>query len=91
MKLLRARILGFQSFGDSEEIEFEDGINLIVGQNNAGKSALLRALQPALADDLHRTPDRWDNPALPAPDIRLTIGVSGEEFRLTMLQRRSRF
>lgn len=87
MKLLRAQILGFQSFGDSGEIEFDDGINLIVGQNNAGKSALLRALQPALADDRHRTPDRWENAALPMPDIRLTIGVSGSEFQTAMLQR----
>lgn len=39
MRLLKARILGFQSFGDSGDIEFLDGINLIVGQNNAGKSA----------------------------------------------------
>ena len=86
MRLLKARILGFQSFGDSGDIEFLDGINLIVGQNNAGKSAFLRALQPSLADDRHRNPDRWEEFKLPKPDVRLTIDMSGKEFRDEMLR-----
>ena len=86
MRLLKARILGFQSFGDSGDIEFLDGINLIVGQNNAGKSAFLRALQPNLADDRHRTPERWEDFRLPTPEVRLTIDLSGQELRNELLR-----
>ncbi|GEN99204.1 hypothetical protein NSE01_10370 [Novosphingobium sediminis] len=81
MKLLSARVIGFQSFGDSADIPFKDGINLIVGQNNSGKSALLRALQHQLTDDRHRTPERWNNVEIAMPEVRLTLGVSGSEFR----------
>lgn len=87
MKLLRARVLGFQSFKDSGDVDFESGINLIVGQNNSGKSSFLRALQPKLSDDRHRSPDRWDNAELAMPNVRFTICVSGSEFRRAMLER----
>ena len=79
MRLTKARIRGFQSFADSGEVEFSEGINLIIGQNNAGKSALLRALLPALPDDRHRTPGKWEIFRLPPPEIGLTIDVSGAE------------
>ena len=86
MRLLKARIIGFQSFGDSGDIEFSDGINLIVGQNNVGKSALLRALQPDLADDRHRTPERWEDSKLAFPQVQLMIDVSGQELRDELLR-----
>ncbi|MBB3570416.1 AAA family ATPase [Rhizobium sp. BK491] len=81
MRLVRARIKGFQSFSDSGDIEFEGGINLIIGQNNAGKSALLRALLPILADDRHRTPARFETHTLASPEINLTLDVSGPEIK----------
>jgi len=81
MKLIKARIEGFQSFSDSGDVEFAEGINLIIGQNNAGKSALLRALLPSLPDDRHRTPERWETFRLGRPEVTLTIAVSGAEIR----------
>ena len=81
MRLIKARIRGFQSFGDSGEVEFLDGINLVIGQNNAGKSALLRALLPDLPDDRHRMPERWQSHILKAPEIALTIDITGPEIR----------
>ncbi|WP_417676467.1 ATP-dependent nuclease [Roseibium sp.] len=86
MKLSKVRITGFQSFSDSGDIEFSDGINLIVGQNNAGKSSLLRALQPGLPDDRHRSHEHWEEAMLPKPSVSLTIGISGQEFRLMLLR-----
>jgi predicted ATPase len=91
MKLRGARVIGYQSFGDSGDVEFSDGINLLVGQNNAGKSALLRAMQPSLADDRHRTPDRWQDFRLSTPEVQLTIGVTGQELRDALLQRGQTF
>lgn len=81
MRLIKARIQGFQSFSDSGEMEFSEGINLVIGQNNAGKSALLRALLPDLPDDRHRTPEKWETHKLPPPKIELTIDASGAEIR----------
>ncbi len=86
MRLKRARVRGFQPFGDSGEVEFAEGINLIIGQNNAGKSALLRALLPQLPDDRHRTPEKWESFRLPRPEITLTIDVSGNEVRDWLLR-----
>ena len=80
------RIVGFQSFGDSADIVFADGINLIVGPNNPGKSSILRALIPALADDRHRNAERWEFALLPPPMIELTIEVSGLELRRELFQ-----
>ncbi|AYG64331.1 ATP-dependent nuclease [Rhizobium jaguaris] len=91
MKLRKARIVGFQSFRDSGEIEFSDGTNLIVGQNNAGKSALLRALQPALRDDRHRSPEKWAAAALPVPLVRLDIEISGPELETALIENGQNF
>ena len=81
MRLRKIRVENFQSFSDSGDINFADGFNLIIGQNNSGKSALLRAMLPALPDDRHRTPDCWETFKLPAPNIDLLIEASGIEIR----------
>ena len=79
MRLTKARVQGFQSFRDSGELEFFEGINLIIGQNNSGKSALLRALLPVLTDDRHRTPEMWETFRLRPPEVSLTIDASGAD------------
>ncbi len=79
MRLIKARVRGFQSFSDSGEVTFSEGINLIIGQNNAGKSAFLRALLPALSDDRHRTPEKWDASRLLQPTVDLVLDTSGAE------------
>jgi hypothetical protein len=86
---MKARVLGFQSFSDSGEVEFSAGINLVIGQNNAGKSALLRALLPGLPDDRHRTPERCETFLLPPPEVALTIEASGPAIREWVLRSRS--
>jgi len=48
MKLSHLKIKNFRSFGEKnaeEKIVFKDGVNLIVGENNVGKSNLLRAFE----------------------------------------------
>ena len=45
------------SFADSGKIDLAPGFNLFVGPNNAGKSALLKAMIPPLQDNRHRGPD----------------------------------
>ena len=81
MRLLKARITGFQSIGETAEVHFDEGINLVIGQNNSGKSSLLRALLPNLPDDRHRTPERWQAHRLRGPEVALTFEASGSEIR----------
>lgn len=86
MKLSKIQISNFQSFKDSGQIEFEDGFNLIVGENNSGKSSLLRTLQPGLKDDRNRSLFRWEPHTLPQPEVILTMIISGEEYRDIILR-----
>src|SRR5690349_6270577 len=81
MRLVKARVKGFQSFRDTGDVAFAESINLVIGQNNSGKSALLRALLPALPDDRHRTPEQWETFRLPQPEVAFTLEASGVEIR----------
>lgn len=45
MYISKFRVKDYKSFRDSGDIEFKSGINIIVGQNNSGKTALLEALE----------------------------------------------
>ncbi len=48
IRFLRLRIEGYGRFGTLHEFEFAEGLNLIVGENESGKSTLLSALLDAL-------------------------------------------
>lgn len=87
MRLIKFRITNFQSFSDSGELEFAEDFNLIIGQNNAGKSSLLKAMLPSLPDDRHRTPEKWEDFRLPFPRAYFTIEISGEKLTSLMLKK----
>lgn len=55
MYISKIRVKDYKSFRDSGDIEFKPGINLIVGQNNAGKTTLLEALEIKISDIPHRS------------------------------------
>jgi energy-coupling factor transporter ATP-binding protein EcfA2 len=55
MYIKSLRINNYKSFLNSGEIFFEKGFNLIVGQNDSGKSALLQSLQPGIEAKPHRS------------------------------------
>ena len=55
MYLKNFQLFNYKSFKDSGELEFSPGINIIVGQNNAGKTALLEALTLKLSKNPHRS------------------------------------
>jgi AAA15 family ATPase/GTPase len=48
-------LLNYKSYIDSEFLEFCPGINIIIGQNNSGKTALLEALTLRLISAPHRS------------------------------------
>lgn len=56
MYISKIKIKGFRNFKENE-ILFKDGINVIIGHNNAGKSNVLKAI--SLVIDTH-SPKRLD-------------------------------
>lgn len=79
MRLIRMRVTNFSSFKDTGWIEFSTGINLIVGQNNAGKSALLHVFDQSLEDNRHRNTAEYQQERLEPPSIEFDLDVSGHE------------
>lgn len=65
MKIAQIRLVGIRCFEDTGDLSLAQKFNLIVGQNNAGKSTLLRAilhLQGMFLDakDIRpQTPNSW--------------------------------
>ena len=86
VRLRRLRVENYSSFKDTGWIEFQPGMNLIIGQNNAGKSALLRAFGPNIEDDRHRDEEEYRRERLPRPLISLDIDVDGKSIESAMLR-----
>jgi len=55
MRIVSAQIENYKSFLDSGDIQFSPGFNVIVGQNNAGKTALVEALSLDFDNKHHRS------------------------------------
>lgn len=96
MKLRRIRLREFRKFVQAVEIdELADGLNLLHGPNEAGKSTLAQALR-TLFLDRHNTsgaeftariaPEGLDRPA---PEVEVELELGGEPTRIhkTFLQR----
>jgi putative ATP-dependent endonuclease of OLD family len=79
MYLSRISIKGFRNFKDSE-ISFTDGLNVIIGHNNAGKTNLIRALALVIDNQISKRLDVDDfNKDIDLNEIRLnppTISIS---------------
>ena len=69
------RIEGFRNFKDSQ-IEFNEGVNVIIGHCNAGKTNLLRALSLVLTNKTSRKLEIDDfNKNIPISDLRAQLKV----------------
>ena len=51
-----SKIKNFRNF-KSKEIEFNDGVNVIIGHNNAGKTNLIKALSLVINTDSYKRLD----------------------------------
>ncbi len=85
MKFLELNVHGFGQFGSQKTIKFQDGVNVILGPNESGKSTLHYAIlaslyQPSKVDlDLCTS---WNNPDV--CKVRLTYQIlDGEIFRIS--------
>ena len=55
MYISKIRVKNYKSFRDSKDIEFKKGINIIIGQNNAGKTALLEVVELNFGNNPHKS------------------------------------
>jgi len=55
MHISKVQIENYKSFLSSPEIHLLPGFNVIIGQNNAGKTALAKSLSLSFNNDLHRS------------------------------------
>lgn len=70
MYINNIRIEGFRNFKDSQ-IDFNEGVNVIIGHNNAGKTNLLKALSLVLDNKTSRKLEIDDfNKNIPIADLR---------------------
>lgn len=84
MRLDQIQILNFKGFHDSGPVRFTPGFNFVVGQNNAGKSALLEALSVEFPSNPHKsvkTKPKTTTPLKQISVVNFRIAVTGVEVR----------
>lgn len=85
MKLSHLKIKNFRSFGEKnaeEKIVFKDGVNLIVGENNVGKSNLLRAFEVFKAGYSPEHNDWYAGKTETEFVVELEVELSSKELRV---------
>ena len=88
MYISKIRIKNYKCFKESE-IEFRDGLNVILGHNNGGKSTLLDAFALVIDSDKSKRLSAWDfhqgfdlgalKQTPPSVEISLYISLSDNE------------
>ncbi|MDP9476828.1 MAG: AAA family ATPase [Actinomycetota bacterium] len=84
MRVTTFRIENYKGFRDSGVVRFEPGFNVIVGQNNVGKTALTEALALTFGPNAHRSSKTVPLPGVPPPAVcRATVRfeVDADELR----------
>ena len=83
MILQRIQVLNYKGFRDSGIVDLAPHLNVLVGQNNAGKSAFLQAFevfQGRLDHTPHRNPDQAPGTGFPGrSEFKFRLQVSGDE------------
>lgn len=84
MYIARVRIQNYRCFRCTN-VRFQPGVNVIIGENNSGKTALLRALGLVLGGSNRSTPTVYDFhrsgkrlPKPPSIQVSVTLKSSGE-------------
>lgn len=91
MYVKRFRFRNFSSFAQTEWVNLLPGINLIVGQNNVGKSAILRIFERIWSENFHRNSDKYRIEDRIPQEAAFEVCVSREELRRGILLNGRRF
>jgi predicted ATPase len=88
MQISTFQLVNFKSYRDSGELQFSTGFNVLVGQNNAGKSTLLEALGLKFPSKPHKSLLAIPRPTSPVNSIsqaKVTVTVTAEELKDILL------
>ena len=88
MRICSFKVKNYKSFLEPRELTLEEGFNLIVGQNNVGKTALLEALSLGFIGKPHRSQLTAPSPTTvidPLSSALVKLAVSGAELRELLL------
>ena len=88
MRICSFKIRNYKSFWEPRELTLEEGFNLIVGQNNVGKTALLEALSLGFMGKPHRSQLTAPSPTTvidPLSSALVKLAISGAELRELLL------
>lgn len=90
MQIESIRIRNYKGFADSGEVHFGTGFNVLVGQNNSGKSALLEALRLTDNPAVPHSAVRYERgtPLPPRSEFEVKYLLSGAQFRRAILNAR---
>jgi predicted ATPase len=90
MHISTIQIRNYKSFYDSQEIHLTAGFNIVVGQNNVGKTALAEALSLTFEDKPHRSLKTFpmaQTPVAGRSSVSISFVFSGEELTDVLLNR----
>jgi hypothetical protein len=82
MRINHLRVENYKSYGDSGRLDLADGFNVLVGQNSAGKSALVEVLRLDFGSHPHRTLATVPHPGIhvdQTSSLELEVVFSGKE------------
>ena len=88
MQISTFQLINYKSHRDSGELQLSTGFNVLVGQNNAGKSTLLEALGLKFISKPHRSLSalpRITSPVNPTSSAKVVLTVTGEELKDILL------
>lgn len=85
MRVTGTRLVNVGSFLDSGWIAFGPTFNVLVGENNTGKSTILKSLDRSLSSNPHRNDTVFETGRIGPQLQELDIEFSGAEFEATAL------
>lgn len=94
MRIASFQLENYKSFYSSEEIYLTPGFNVVVGPNNAGKTALIEALSLQFQDRPHRSlktvPHSFSKPA-PISKLNISFELSRDELTNILIDNQPTF
>jgi hypothetical protein len=94
MYISRVRLRNYKSYYDTGWIELAPGFNVVTGQNNAGKTALLEGVGLRLESNPHRSrlsKEASDTPLSPVSSVDLKVVLTSDELWNLLRRRRMSF
>lgn len=86
MKIESAKITNYKSYRETEALTFTDGFNVIVGQNNVGKTALIEALSLKFTGNPHKNLALKPGVLNPTSSVEVAVSIEAAELQELLLR-----